>query len=247
MSPVCRLEMTLPRGFPGGVWGDGSADERSGVAAARDAAGFGAKAADDGSGGPAVGARAASGVSVAESVPDRRSDRLNLEAAWASRQPAQARGAAAGGSDDHPPVVLGFWPDPGGREAARGSWDRGRSRNAAPVDDRSRAVAQSKAAQAYPPAASARECVGELVQVDGSEHWWFEDRGPQCTLLVFVDDATSRLMHLQFVVIAESLRHPFPAVSVLRTIGLSSARPFPEGRLSLSMTRAGRARSVNSR
>jgi hypothetical protein len=44
-----------------------------------------------------------------------------------------------------------------------------------------------------------RECVGELVQVDGSEHWWFEDRGPQCTLLVFVDDATRRLMHLQFV------------------------------------------------
>ncbi len=44
-----------------------------------------------------------------------------------------------------------------------------------------------------------RECVGELVQVDGCEHWWFEDRGPQCTLLVFVDDATSRLMHLQFV------------------------------------------------
>ncbi|MGH7095024.1 MAG: ISNCY family transposase [Stellaceae bacterium] len=44
-----------------------------------------------------------------------------------------------------------------------------------------------------------RECVGELVQIDGSEHWWFEDRGPQSTLLVFVDDATSRLMHLQFV------------------------------------------------
>ena len=44
-----------------------------------------------------------------------------------------------------------------------------------------------------------RDRVGELVQVDGSEHWWFEDRGPQCTLLVFVDDATGRLMHLQFV------------------------------------------------
>jgi transposase len=44
-----------------------------------------------------------------------------------------------------------------------------------------------------------RECVGELVQVDGSEHWWFEDRGPQCTLLVFVDDATSQLLHLEFV------------------------------------------------
>ena len=37
------------------------------------------------------------------------------------------------------------------------------------------------------------------MQIDGCEHWWFEDRGPQCTLLVFVDDATSRLMHLQFV------------------------------------------------
>jgi hypothetical protein len=35
------------------------------------------------------------------------------------------------------------------------------------------------------------------VQVDGCEHWWFEDRGPQCTLLVFIDDATGRLMHLQ--------------------------------------------------
>lgn len=44
-----------------------------------------------------------------------------------------------------------------------------------------------------------RDCLGELVQIDGSEHWWFEDRGPQCTLLVFIDDATSRLMHLRFV------------------------------------------------
>ena len=44
-----------------------------------------------------------------------------------------------------------------------------------------------------------RECVGELIQIDGSEHWWFENRGPQCTLLVFIDDATSRLMHLRFV------------------------------------------------
>ena len=44
-----------------------------------------------------------------------------------------------------------------------------------------------------------RECLGELIQIDGSEHWWFEGRGPQCTLLVYIDDATSRLMHLQFV------------------------------------------------
>jgi hypothetical protein len=44
-----------------------------------------------------------------------------------------------------------------------------------------------------------RECLGELVQIDGSEHAWFEDRGEMCTLLAFVDDATSRLMQLRFV------------------------------------------------
>jgi len=44
-----------------------------------------------------------------------------------------------------------------------------------------------------------RECLGELVQIDGSEHAWFEDRGTPCTLLAFVDDATSRLMQLRFV------------------------------------------------
>lgn len=44
-----------------------------------------------------------------------------------------------------------------------------------------------------------RARLGELVQIDGSPHDWFEGRAPKCTLLVFVDDATSRLMHLQFV------------------------------------------------
>lgn len=43
-----------------------------------------------------------------------------------------------------------------------------------------------------------RHCVGELIQIDGSDHRWFEDRAPPCTLLVYIDDATSRLMHLHF-------------------------------------------------
>ena len=43
-----------------------------------------------------------------------------------------------------------------------------------------------------------RACLGELIQIDGSDHRWFEDRAPACTLLVYVDDATSRLMHLHF-------------------------------------------------
>lgn len=44
-----------------------------------------------------------------------------------------------------------------------------------------------------------REHYGELIQIDGSEHRWFEDRGEKCTLLVFIDDATGKLMQLRFV------------------------------------------------
>jgi len=44
-----------------------------------------------------------------------------------------------------------------------------------------------------------RACLGELVQIDGSEHAWFEERGPKCTLLVFIDDATGKLLELRFV------------------------------------------------
>jgi transposase len=44
-----------------------------------------------------------------------------------------------------------------------------------------------------------RACFGELVQIDGSAHAWFEDRGPQCTLLVYIDDATGQLLELWFV------------------------------------------------
>jgi transposase len=44
-----------------------------------------------------------------------------------------------------------------------------------------------------------RSRFGELVQIDGSPHDWFEGRGPRCTLIVFIDDATGRLMELQFV------------------------------------------------
>jgi len=40
---------------------------------------------------------------------------------------------------------------------------------------------------------------GELIQIDGSPHDWFEGRGPRCTLIVFIDDATSRLTALRFV------------------------------------------------
>jgi len=39
---------------------------------------------------------------------------------------------------------------------------------------------------------------GEMIQIDGSPHDWFEGRGEYCTLLVFIDDATGRLTQLHF-------------------------------------------------
>ncbi|MBS0393405.1 MAG: ISNCY family transposase [Proteobacteria bacterium] len=43
-----------------------------------------------------------------------------------------------------------------------------------------------------------RPCFGELIQIDGSEHRWFENRAPACVLLVFVDDATGQLVGMRF-------------------------------------------------
>ena len=44
-----------------------------------------------------------------------------------------------------------------------------------------------------------RACFGEMIQIDGSDHAWFEERGPKCTLLVYIDDATGQLVELWFV------------------------------------------------
>jgi hypothetical protein len=44
-----------------------------------------------------------------------------------------------------------------------------------------------------------RERMGELIQIDGSKHFWFENRGPEATLIAYIDDATSRIMHAAFV------------------------------------------------
>ena len=43
-----------------------------------------------------------------------------------------------------------------------------------------------------------RACFGELIQIDGSPHDWFEGRGEACVLLVFIDDATGQLVQLRF-------------------------------------------------
>jgi transposase len=63
---------------------------------------------------------------------------------------------------------------------------------------------------------------GELIQIDGSPHAWFEGRGPRCTLIVFIDDATSRLMALRFVP-SETTR---AYLETLRAYVLAYGRPL---------------------
>ena len=35
-----------------------------------------------------------------------------------------------------------------------------------------------------------KKCYGQMTQMDGSEHDWFEGRGPKCVLMGYIDDAT---------------------------------------------------------
>jgi transposase len=38
-----------------------------------------------------------------------------------------------------------------------------------------------------------KEHCGEMIQMDGSHHNWFEDRGPKAVLMAYIDDATGRV------------------------------------------------------
>ena len=64
-----------------------------------------------------------------------------------------------------------------------------------------------------------RPCFGELVQIDGSPHAWFEARGPACTLLVYVDDATGKVMELRFVESESTFDYFASTASYVRRFG----------------------------
>jgi transposase len=38
-----------------------------------------------------------------------------------------------------------------------------------------------------------KSCLGEMLQLDGSHHDWFEGRRPKCVLMAYIDDATSKV------------------------------------------------------
>lgn len=64
---------------------------------------------------------------------------------------------------------------------------------------------------------------GELIQIDGSPHDWFEGRAPRCSLLVFIDDATSELMALRFVDAETTLGYMSLLEEHIRNHGLPAA------------------------
>ena len=52
-------------------------------------------------------------------------------------------------------------------------------------------------ARVHPPRPRRRR-FGELIQIDGCTHAWFEKRAPVCTLIAFIDDATSTVTEWRF-------------------------------------------------
>jgi len=66
-----------------------------------------------------------------------------------------------------------------------------------------------------------RAMEGELIQIDGSPHDWFEGRSPKCTLLHCIDDATGKMMAGHFAP-SEAL---WPYFSLMETYLKKHGRP----------------------
>ncbi len=83
-----------------------------------------------------------------------------------------------------------------------------------------------------------RPCFVELIQVDGCDHTWFEDRAPRCTTLAFFE-ATQLLTHLQSALPCGPCRHSAPPT--FRLLPTSPGGRHPDG-----ASRATRASRVNA-
>ncbi|HCI7039798.1 TPA: helix-turn-helix domain-containing protein [Klebsiella variicola subsp. variicola] len=61
-----------------------------------------------------------------------------------------------------------------------------------------------------------RDCLGELVQIDGSHHDWFEGRAPKCCLLVSMD--VSIVRHHDDLPVCLSLPHEIIELGINRPV-----------------------------
>ena len=68
-----------------------------------------------------------------------------------------------------------------------------------------------------------RSRVGELIRIDGSLHDWFEGRSAACTLIVFIDDATSRITTMRFAPTETTLGYMHALHDHISTHGVPAA------------------------
>jgi transposase len=65
-----------------------------------------------------------------------------------------------------------------------------------------------------------RTCFGEMVQIDGSPHAWFEERGASCCLILFVDDATSKVLYAQLEPVETTAAYFRGIIACTKTYGI---------------------------
>ena len=91
-------------------------------------------------------------------------------------------------------AVWGLWPDVGGGEAGRAARDGSAERKRCGAGSWRRGLTHFQRRKRPHRAWRERKAhVGELVQLDGSHHDWFEGRGSRCVLMAYIDDASSRV------------------------------------------------------
>ena len=197
MSPFSNSKMSpfVRRG------GDGIG-QRSGDDELR---GGGSRGADSGGGGEAYAAarggetawdRGAPSQAVGSAISVGRSGGAGIASSREAAEQCHRGGSSAGSSCLGAEAVRGFRADLGVREAGGGARSSIVGGDVAAVDDGPRGCGGRRRVVRFgcTRGRPRRACVGDLVQIDGSPHDWFEGRGPLCTLIVYVDDATTRLM-----------------------------------------------------
>lgn len=145
-------------------------------------------------------------------APHRRLAVVNQQEARANFQSACWRNNQDSRDKDGWRTLSRLLPDTRGREIGRASWQRLSVENARQL----MVIAdywklRKSAAICVHPMRERRARLGELVQIEGSPHDWFEGRADRCTLLVFIDDAAGKLLQQRFAPTETTLGYACPA------------------------------------
>src|SRR5690606_8150840 len=201
MSPFSKVEMS-PQRLGGGGDGLGGAvgDEHQGADSPGSGAGGSGSAYGPARGGQAVGSLGAPGETAGQALSSRRQRRARQPPPGASLQPSHRADREGSLHGTGSPALLGFRPDLAAEYLAQAHGFRYSTETLRGWMIEA-GIWQAKCARRrrpHPPR-ERRPRLGELIQIDGSPHRWFEQRAPSCCLIAFIDDATSRVLHGRFV------------------------------------------------